>query len=97
MSMTPMAVEVRKRCGTIRAFAQALGVSASKAGMICQGRYLACMTSDELRQIAHALDMPTQEALQLLAESYHQWSGQDPYPVCGVTVSKEHGEETTQP
>lgn len=84
--MTSMAREVRRRYGTIKRFAAVIGVSASQASLICQGRTFAVMQPSEVRALSYALNRTFEETATLLATSYHEWSGESIYTNSAVKV-----------
>jgi len=71
----PTLNDLRKAAGykTIRAFAEAMHCSASKASMILQGRYISTFSSEEYRNLASVLKIEETICWDAMSESYQQW------------------------
>jgi len=63
----------KQKFKTIKAFSIAYGCSASKAGMILQGRYQSTLSKDEVVQLAALFEVPFETCIAACDASHAEW------------------------
>lgn len=68
--------EIKKSRGlTNKSIGQALGVSASVAGMILQGRHINVYRDEQIAKLAQVLGITFERCWMAMQESYNEWRG----------------------